>query len=249
MLTNSTKNTFIFFDNIGSGNDPISYQDETVADPGGSGEETPDPFTAFQKKEKAVLRAVELNYYKEYSEDDLYQGAFKGMLEALNDPYTCYYTPEEIKTLNQYHDSVYVGIGCGVFQGNNGEMIISYIYKDSPCEKAGIQSSDIVVAVDGQDITGEDINLTVTRIKGEEGTNVVLTIKRDGVLKDYKLTRARVQYPTVGYDMIDDEIGYITLAAFYNHTAEETKKAITELQNRGMKKLIIDLRENPGGSS
>ena len=233
---------FILFDNIGSENDPISYQDEQI-------EESSESYKYFLKKEQVILKAIESNYYKEYSEDDLYQGAYKGMLDALNDPYSCYYTAEEMQILNNNHESVYVGIGCSVIPGNNGEIIISKIYDDSPCAKAGIQIEDIIVAVDGQDVVGEDVDMVISRIKGEEGTDVVLTIKRDTVLKDYTLTRAKIQYATVGYDMIDEEIGYIVLAAFYNHSAEEMKKAISELEKRGMKKLIIDLRENPGGTS
>lgn len=205
-------------------------------------------YNLFIEKLNNTLSIINQNFYEEINPDVLYEGALDGMMAALNDPYSCYYTPEEAAAVFQTTSGSYVGIGCYVGQlKDSNEIVVVSVSEDSPAEKAGLLPKDILIAVDGKDISNLNLEYAMTFIKGNEGSTVVVTVKRGDKTLDLTMKRARIEQKTVSYRMIGDGIGYILVSSFYENTATETKAALEELEKQGMTKLIIDLREDPGG--
>ena len=205
-------------------------------------------YNLFIEKLNNTLSIINQNFYEEINPEVLYEGALDGMMAALNDPYSCYYTPEEAAAVFQTTSGSYVGIGCYVGQlKDSNEIVVVSVAEDSPAEKAGLLPKDILIAVDGKDISNLNLDYAMTFIKGNEGSTVVVTVKRGDKTLNLTMKRARIEQKTVSYRMIGDGIGYILVSSFYENTATETKAALEELEKQGMTKLIIDLRENPGG--
>jgi len=226
----------------GRGDDTIYYADESSLD------EDKNEYNEFVAKQNQILNAVDRNYYEEADKNDMYEGAYRGMLDALEDPYTCYFSAEEMKSIMQNTGGEYVGIGCTVGQNKDtNEIVVLSVIDNSPADKSGMKPNDIIIAVDGQDVTGMDLDYAMTFIKGEEGAPVTITVKRDNTKLDLNMVRAKVEYITTSYRMLEDGIGYIYIANFYKHTDEQIKAALADMEGQGMQKLIIDLRENPGG--
>ncbi len=178
-------------------------------------------------------------------------GIYQGFLSALNDPYAAYYTPEELASFMDETTGSYCGIGALVSQNvTTGICTIVRVFEGSPAEEAGVLPGDIIYKVDGEEVTGTDLTLLVNNyVKGEEGTKVVITMFREdsGEYVDLEITRRPIDVQTVSGKMVTDEIGYISVMEFDMVTDEQFRQEIEELQNSGMKKLIIDLRDNPGG--
>ena len=190
-------------------------------------------------------------YYKssEITREDKENGIYKGLFESLEDVYSCYYTPEEYKMLAEQTQGVYYGIGAYVSQDvETGICAISGVIKNSPAEAAGLMEGDLIYKVDGDDMSGLDIDEVVSHIRGEEGTEVALTLVRNGEEIEVKLKRGRVDTPTVESEMLDDGIGYLQITEFDDVTVNQFTENFEELKGQGMKGLIIDLRGNPGGS-
>ena len=190
-------------------------------------------------------------YYKssEITREDKENGIYKGLFESLKDVYSCYYTPEEYKMLAEQTQGVYYGIGAYVSQDvETGVCAISGVIKNSPAEAAGLMEGDLIYKVDGEDMSGLDIDEVVSHIRGEEGTEVALTLVRNGEEIEIKLKRGRVDTPTVESEMLDDGIGYLQITEFDDVTVNQFTENFEELKGQGMKGLIIDLRGNPGGS-
>ena len=190
-------------------------------------------------------------YYKssEITREDEENGIYKGLFESLEDVYSCYYTPEEYKMLAEQTQGVYYGIGAYVSQDvETGICAISGVIKNSPAEAAGLMEGDLIYKVDGEDMSGLDIDEVVSHIRGEEGTEVALTLVRNGEEIEVKLKRGRVDTPTVESEMLDDGIGYLQITEFDDVTVNQFTENFEELKGQGMKGLIIDLRGNPGGS-
>lgn len=174
----------------------------------------------------------------------------KGMMQALDDPYSCYYSKEEYDELNQSIDGTYCGIGAYV--GQNREtltMTITRPFPDGPADQAGVMAGDIIYKVDDVDVTGMDINSVVAKMKGEKGTKVKLTVLRGDSLDEmsFEIVRNEIEVPTVTYKMMEDEIGYIYIAQFDKVTVNQFIHAVDDLEAQGMKGLIIDVRDNGGG--
>ena len=192
-------------------------------------------------------------YDDEVTVDQEVDGLYKGLLESLDDPYSEYYTADETEQLSETTEGVYYGIGSYVSTDKDtGYPMLSGIFPDSPAEKAGLQDGDIITKVDGQDVSGMSLNDVVSMIRGDEGTDVVLTIYRDGVsdYQDITVTRGKVDDVTVTHSMKDEEnkIGYIAITEFDDVTADQFKEAMADLEDQGMKGLVLDLRGNPGGN-
>ena len=191
-------------------------------------------------------------YYKssEITREDKENGIYKGLFESLEDVYSCYYTPEEYKMLAEQTQGVYYGIGAYVSQDvETGICAISGVIKNSPAEAAGLMEGDLIYKVDGEDMSGLDIDEVVSHIRGEEGTEVALTLVRNGEEIEVKLKRGRVDTPTVESEMLDDGIGYLQITEFDDVTVNQFTENFEELKGQGMKGLIIDLRGNPGGTA
>ncbi|MBR4343589.1 MAG: S41 family peptidase [Lachnospiraceae bacterium] len=214
----------------------------------GSGEVSVETEVGFINKQQGILNIIDDYYYEDVDHKVVYDGAYRGMLSALNDAYSCYYSPEEMEQITGTTGGEYVGIGCSVIQNKETkEISVLSVIEDSPAEKAGLKPDDIFLKLDGQDLSDLDLNYAMSLFQGKEGEELTITIVRDNTMFDVTLTRAKVLYKTTYFKMLDDEIGYVYMSAFYNHTQEQLLKAIEDLEQQGMKKLIIDVRDNPGG--
>lgn len=200
------------------------------------------------KKMNYINSIVDKYYLFDKSDEDVANGIYAGMMAGLGDPYSVYYTADEYKSLMESSSGVFCGIGV-IVQANVTTGIISVVkaMPGTPGEEAGFLSGDIIYAVDGTEVTGMDLSNVVALIKGEEGTEVTVTIYRDNEKMDFTLKRAKIEVPTVEYKMMDNNIGYIQVTEFDDITVEQYKAALEDLTNQGMEGLIVDLRDNPGG--
>ncbi len=191
---------------------------------------------------------IESDFYQEVSEDDLINGAIKGLFEGLNDPYSQYYTEDEFQSLMEQTSGSFVGIG--VYIGINSEddkiTIISPI-EGSPAEEVGIKSGDIVVEVEGKSVESKTVDDVIKQIKGKENTKVNLTVERDGKELNFDITRKTIVTKSVSSEVKDDDIGYLRITSFDENTYNEFEENLEELQSKNIKGLVIDLRDNPGG--
>ena len=182
--------------------------------------------------------------------DELEQGIYAGYVAGLEEDYTTYYTPEEFASVMESTSGKYSGIGAYVSQNmSTGLITIVKPFEGGPAAEAGIQKDDILYAVEGEEVSGEDLNMVVAKLKGEEGTAVQVTIYRalEDRYIDVEVTRAVVNVPTVTYRMLEDGIGYIQISEFGEVTAEQFAAAAEDLEAQGAQSLIFDLRDNGGG--
>ena len=190
-------------------------------------------------------------YLGEVSKEDLELGLYRGIVEATGDPYSVYYTPEELQELQESSSGIYYGIGAYVgIDPETQYCKISGVIEGTPAEESGLMAEDLIVKVDGQDTYGMTTTDVVALIKGEENSDVVLTIKRTGEAEflDITVTRRRVEAPTVNYEMLEDGMAYIEITQFEEVTTDQFEEKLTQARAEGMKGLIIDLRGNPGGT-
>ena len=200
-----------------------------------------------------VINIIENNYVgKEEtpSKKELYEGAVAGVVNRLKDPYSEYLTKADLADFSEDMEGEYVGVGMSISKkkGESLEVISPFI--GSPAEKVGIKIKDRIIKVDGKDILPLTANETVKLLKGKEGTKVDVEVVREGKKEPMKftLTRAKIKLEMVESKMLENNIGYVSLLRFGNHVGAEVEKAIKDLQSKGMKGLILDLRSNPGGS-
>ena len=193
-------------------------------------------------------RIIDKYYLGEVDEEKLKEGAIKGYIEGLEDPYTEYISKEDMQDYLEDTMGNFVGIGIYMIQDTetNQIMILSPI-KGSPAEKAGIRPGDYIISVDGEQCTAEDMTVIATKIKGEEGSTVKLQILRGEETLDFEITRENVIVNPVEGEVLENNIGYIEFSSFDENTAEEFKTKFEELQAQGITSLIIDLRNNGGG--
>lgn len=174
-----------------------------------------------------------------------------GYVASLQDPYSSYYSEEEYKSLRESTEGEYCGIGVMVSQNvYTGLVTVVKVFKDAPADVAGMLPGDIITAVEGMEISGMDLSLVVSdHIKGEEGTDVSLTVYRESIddYVDLTMTRRIVQNPTVEFEMLEEKIGYIALSSFEDVSTAQFIGAVDALEEQGMQGLIIDLRNNGGG--
>ena len=197
------------------------------------------------------VRATLMNeYYQPLDEDELVLGAIRGMMSAVGDPYTCYYTADEMTAANEEFGGVYHGVGMLVQLTDDGAIEVARVYEDSPAEAAGVRMGDRIVAVDGVEVSGESaqtLNEAIDRIQGEDGTTVVLSVQRDGEILDLEVMRAEVSISYVEYQIINGDIGYINISQFSGNDVEGFQEAMSALQAAEVSGVIIDIRNNPGG--
>lgn len=206
-----------------------------------------------EKKLKELKDLVDENYlYSDEVDDEaLENGLYSGYINALNDPYSVYYNKEETKSLEESTSGEYSGIGVVMSQNLNTKIIIAaQVYKGSPAEEAGIRENDIIYKVDQQDVTDWDISKVAQAVKGTEDTKVDITVIRADTREEETLTvtRRKIQAETIISEMKEDNIGYIRVTEFDSVTYEQFEKALTDLESQGMERLIVDLRNNPGGN-
>lgn len=197
-----------------------------------------------------IYRIIDNTFIEEVDKDAIREGIYKGMLEALDDPYSVYYTQEEYKEMMESSSGMFEGIGAYLSQDpNTNQVTVVRPIKGSPAEDAGILSDDIIIEVDGENVEDFDLNLVVSKIRGPKDSQVKLGIKREGEteLLYFDVKRDTINVESVSHEMLDDKIGYIIITEFADATGKQFAEAYDELIDNGMEKLIIDLRSNGGG--
>lgn len=203
-----------------------------------------------QEKISELSTYIEAYYYEDVDEDALRNGMYAGLLEGLGDRYSEYYTAEEYLESRVGMTGKYYGIGAGLTQDINTMVVsVSRVYEGTPSEAAGLLKEDIILSVDGVDATSMEVSDLVLLIRGEEGTTVHLEVYRASTDEylSFDVERANVTLPSVASEMLTDTIGYIQIEGFESETAVQFESALAELENQGMRSLIIDLRYNGGG--
>lgn len=194
---------------------------------------------------KAMLKE---KYIGEINETALIEGAIKGYVEGLNDPYTEYLTKEEMDDFMEETNAEYVGIGVYVSNDKSTNTILVVgVMKNSPALEAGIQAGDIIEKIDGVEYEGSKLNDATKVLKGKEGTTVNVTVIRDSKEVEMTVTRKKISVEHVASKMLDNKIAYIQLDSFDSGVSSAFKEQITSLKNDGAKGIIIDLRSNGGG--
>src|ERR671916_2112471 len=175
-------------------------------------------------------------------------GAIEGMLETLGDDgHTRFLTPEERKQNDQSLSGTYVGIGVQL-EEKNGEVVVAAPIDGSPAEEAGISSDDVLLAVDGKSVRGDEVSEVVEKVKGPEGTSVELTVRHEGERRAYDLQRAEIDSPVASWVLIPGtNVALVLLSSFSDDSAQELQNAFEEAQASGARRFILDLRNNPGG--
>lgn len=192
-----------------------------------------------------IQTAVEENFYQEIDENDLIDGAAKGLMDALDDPYSVYLTKEEYEAWAASVTGNYSGIGVTFTQDTDGNYVIVAVEKDSPAEKAGLEPGDFMLEVDGK--AYDNMDAMATAIRGEKGTSVKITYKRDGEKDSVSIKRDDIVQHSVSHEMIDDDTAYIQISSFLESTGEDFIKALDAVEEDGAENLILDLRNNGGG--
>lgn len=213
--------------------------------------------TSFQyvKKLNSVFDFVQQNYVDEIDPRILYEGALKGMLDAIGDPYTLYLDPDYMRDLSDTTSGSFGGVGLSISKATESTpakpayVEVASPIEDTPGAKAGIQAGDMITAIDGLPTPSMTMNEVLSHLRGEVGTPVTVTILRGTNMKfDVTLVRALIEVPTVKYGMIEGtKIGYARLIQFTPDTATRLQDALDSFEKNGYKGLIIDLRDNPGG--
>lgn len=198
------------------------------------------------KKLKEMQDYVDYYYIFDYDEDQVVDKMLKAYVDGLGDKYSAYYNKEDMVSINEGMSGEYYGIGVSVTQVDEGALILQ-VFDDSPAQEAGMQSGDIIIGAGDTVLAGMELDNIVSLIRGAEGEMISLTYSRDGKATTVDVERRKVQTQTVTYQMMDNGIGYIELTQFEDVSAGQVKKALQKLTEQGMKKLVLDIRSNPGG--
>lgn len=225
-------------------------QSETSKDSNGDTAKSSDTLTNEELKKLELVYDTLVNGYvdKNINKDDLINGALKGMAEATGDPYTNYLVNDETAAIDETMTGSFGGIGAELRSENN-RVIISNTREGTPAQKIGLQENDAILKVNGEDMESKSISYVVSKVRGEVGTDVTLTIQRGTQELEVKITRAKIAIETVKgtVDSTDATIGHVQINSFAKNTAKEVEKAVTDLREKGVKKFIFDVRYNPGG--
>lgn len=188
-------------------------------------------------------------YLGDKDEEKLQEGLYAGLIYGLGDQYSRYYTAEEYDSENSSSQGTYVGIGILMEKNKEGGVKIVECYEGGPGEVAGLEKDDIISAIDGEDITNDEVSDVADIIRNSDKDSVVLTVHREGVEDALEITVSitDVELPSVFHEMLDSKIGYIRITEFKGVTSEQYQEAFDDLNKQGMERLIVDLRDNPGG--
>ena len=204
------------------------------------------------RKVKLLEGLVDTNYYKDDVDKTAeVEGMYKGLIDSLGDPYSVYYTEDELKELKAVTKGVYYGIGAyvGMDKERNIPMITG-VMEGGPADEAGLMEGDVIYEVNKESTQGLSLDEVVAKIKGEKGTSVHLTLIREGQADNVEVdvTRNEIQVPTVSTELLKDGIGYLKITEFDEITTDQFTEGLAELRASNIKGLIIDLRNNPGGN-
>ena len=207
-------------------------------------DKVPEHYRAFT----AALNAIETSYIDKVDSDNLVYGAVRGMLGTL-DPHSSFFSPKEYAQMRERQEGRYYGIGVSI-QAIDGDITAMQVFEQSPAYKKGIRRGDVLANVEGEETKGWTVDQAMRKLRGPKGTEVGVGVRRRGYpeLIKFALTRDEVYIPTVpAYFMIDDTTGYIRMQDFGENTDRDVKHALHDLASKGMKRLLFDIRGNPGG--
>lgn len=226
----------------------IIYQESQAANA-----EVRDPVvnSSTSNKMQVIKNTIEQYYLEDVDEETMKDGIYAGMVASLGDPYSQYFSQEELEQLRQETQGIYYGIGAYIGKDTNtGLPMITGTIEGTPAEASGLQYGDLICKVDGQSVEGMDNSEVVMLIKGEEGTMVTVTVYREGESDylDFDIERNKIESPTVMQEMFEDGIGYIRIMEFDDVTVDQFTEALAVCKGSDMKGLILDLRNNPGGN-
>ena len=204
------------------------------------------------RKSDYIEKIIDNYYLDKVDKTNLENGVYKGLVSGLGDPYSVYYTAEEFKSMMEDSSGKYYGIGTLVSQNaETGVITAIKVFENAPADKAGMKNGDLLYKVEGEEVTGQDLNKVVAKMKGNKGTQVKITVFRESENKyiDLQITRDEVNVPTVSHKMLDKKqgIGYIEISQFEEVTYKQFTSAIEDLKKQGMRAVIFDVRSNPGG--
>lgn len=202
-----------------------------------------------QAKVNEINTYIDNYYYFDIDPEVQEESFYDGIMNGLDDPYSVYYTKEEYQDLLEDNSGEYFGVGAVVTQDATMKVTVVRPIKGSPAEAAGVKADDVIVEVDGTEITDQELSLVVEMIRGEKGTTAHIKVYRPSEDKyiEFDIQRAEVENVSVDYRMLDNKVGYISVTQFYENTPKEYKEAVEDLEKQGAKGLIVDLRDNPGG--
>lgn len=200
------------------------------------------------KKIGTALDLIESNYYQDIDRDKLVDGAINGMMESLGDPYSNYMGKVPAAQFEESIEGSFSGIGAEVSSVDGNVVVVSPI-KGSPADKAGIRAKDVILSVNDESLQGLDLNAAVAKIKGPKGSKAVIKVKRAGSTEpiEFVIIRDNVNLETVTSRMENDKVGIIEISQFSLNTGDRFKEELKKLEDQGMKGLVIDVRNNPGG--
>ena len=205
-----------------------------------------DAENKYDEKIDQIQSYLDAYYMGEYTTDDVETSIAKGMLGGIGDKYAQYYSQSEFKELLEEIQGNYSGIGVSVALNDEGRVEVFNVFKGTPAEEAGILPGDMIIKAAGEEnIT--DVDTLVSLVRGEEGTSVDITILRGEEEIDLTVERKSIEIPSIEYEMLKDNIGYIAISEFEVSTVSQFNAALDALTEQGMTSLIIDLRNNPGG--
>ncbi|MDD3253149.1 MAG: S41 family peptidase [Lachnospiraceae bacterium] len=225
-------------------------QQGTVAESTGAAAENQKlDLLSLNKKLSTLQDIINRDFLFDEDMSKVEDGIYKGLMYGLDDPYSVYYTAEEYAQMSEETSGVYCGIGAMISQNiETGIMTAIRVFPGSPAEEAGMKKGDIFYKVDGQDVSQFDLDVLVQQhVRGEEGTYVDLTVLRDGEEVSLHVQRRMVENPTVEHQMMEDKTGYVLVTQFDVITGDQFQTAVEDLEKQGMERLVIDLRDNPGG--
>ncbi len=201
---------------------------------------------SYKEKLDLILRYLDAYYVGDVDEDILSDALCSALLANIGDKYAMYYTPEKFEELLESSSGEYAGIGVSVIMNEDNEVEIYKVFEGTPADEAGLQIRDIVTSAAGVS-EFEVLDDLVALVRGEIGTTVELTVRRGEEELSFTVARAQIQTPTVEWELLDNNIGYIYISEFDNVTVGQFNTALDELDAEGMESLIIDVRDNPGG--
>jgi len=194
-----------------------------------------------------VYQALKNNYYNNLTSTQILDGLKHGLAESTGDPYTAYFTPKEAADFNNELNQSISGVGIELGKDASGNVQVISPIDGAPAATAGIKSLDIIASVDSKSTSGMSIDAVVNEIRGTAGTKVTLGIVRGNNNLSFTLTRQQISIPTVTYKILDGNIGYLKITTFGNNTTELANKAANYFADNKVSKIILDLRDNPGG--
>lgn len=205
--------------------------------------------TSHVQKIEYLEKMIDQEYLGEVDNDEMAEGVYAGLVYGLGDVYSRYYTADEYAQETASTDGAYAGIGVSIQKNKNGGVQIAECYEGGPGAEAGLQTGDVITAINDTDVTDMELSDVVSMIRENKDKTVVLTVLRENEdsSREISVDVTDVELPSVSGEMIDESTGYIQITQFTGVTPQQYKDTFAELKDKGMERLVIDLRDNPGG--